>query len=312
MEAGYTYKNGVIIDLSSEDEDASLNEQDWFEQKWVQYQSYAKSAYEYLQKDKILTADQLSQLKDEKLACMRLMETMIKEAQLFGFGAPDWVYWRSSNFHRSNFSLIDKTMLQCVRYTLLIPSAMLIFNLAMANEPLWFFYYFTHWGVVISALSIIASIYAADVPQWQTTAMITTQCAIALNLTITLFFWTALAPYIFPNLSWDGHDLYMRVHMTALHSVPLLQIIINVLLTDMVPLKADYPMMVALGFFYMFANRLGKLDTDVPIYPVVDWTNPVLSFAGWTLNALVMSALYYIFAILVEKYREYIIGKKSE
>jgi len=98
----------------------------------------------------------------------------------------------------------------------------MIYNSLLTNEPLWFFYYLTHWGLLLSAFSVYASIKAADNSRWQTTAMLYTQIATGLNLNITLLFWVVLAPYIFPNLGWTGNDLYMRVHMITLHVFPWL------------------------------------------------------------------------------------------
>merc|ERR1711907_384620 len=124
-------------------------------------------------------------------------------------------------------------------------------------------------------------------------AMISTQCATAINLLVMFIFWFALAPYIFPNLGWTGHDLYMRYHMITLHMIPFLQTTINTYITDIELIEKDWPMMLALGILYMFANAMGKFDCGVPIYPVIDWTDPVFSFVCWTLIACMMATFYY-------------------
>jgi hypothetical protein len=51
---------------------------------------------------------------------------------------------------------------------------MMTYNSLMTNEPLWFFYYLTQWGVNFSAFSVIATIVATQNKSWQTTAMVST------------------------------------------------------------------------------------------------------------------------------------------
>ena len=128
---------------------------------------------------------------------------------------------------------------------------------------------------------------------------------------IMVIFWGTLAPYIFPNLGWTGHDLYMRWHMVTLHLVPFIQTTCNTILTDMELVQADWPMMLSMGCLYMFFNALGKLDCGVPIYPVLDWTDPVFSASGWFFLAVVMSTMYYFWALGVAKWRLKKFGKVS-
>lgn len=134
--------------------------------------------------------------------------------------------------------------------------------------------------------------------------MISTQCATALNLLIMVIFWGALAPYIFPNLGWTGHDLYMRFHMITLHFLPFVQVSVNTWLTDIELIEHDWPMMIGMGCLYMFFNALGKLDCGVAIYPIIDWVDPLFTAAGWTGLACAMGGLYYVFALFVKKYRK--------
>lgn len=247
---------------------------------------------------------QIEQLQEESEACWRVLEDIKSETtQLIGLGQADWVYHNAAHFEKSNFKSIDTSKLQFSRYLLLLPTVMMTYNSVTTNEPLWFFYYLTHWGVYVSAFSVVATIVASTRQEWQTTAMISTQCATALNLLIMVVFWLGLAPYIFPNLGWTGDDLYMRFHMITLHLFPFLQTTINIVLTDIEFVEKDWPMMIALGCFYMFANALGKLDCGVAIYPVVDWEKPVETFFGWLFLACLMSGLYYTWAILLRKWR---------
>jgi len=126
-----------------------------------------------------------------------------------------------------------------------------------------------------------------------------------------VIFWVGLAPYIFPNLGWTGHDLYMRWHMVTLHCIPFFQTTFNTMLTDMELVVEDWTMVIPMGLLYMFANALGKLDCGVAIYPVVDWVNPVLTVLGWTFLSLSMATMYYYWAIAVKKWRASQFGVES-
>jgi len=252
-----------------------------------------------------VTDAQIAQLQEESEACWRVLAEWSEKTQVFGFGQADWVYHKAAHFEKSSFKSVDTARLQQWRYLLLAPSIMMTYNSMTTNEPLWFFYYLTHWGVNVSAFSVLATIVASSSREWQTTAMISTQCATALNLLIMVIFWFCLAPYVFPNLGWTGHDLYMRWHMVTLHMFPFIQTTINTMITDIELVEKDWPMMIALGCFYMFANWMGKLDCGVAIYPVIDWEDPVWTFFGWLILACAMATMYYFWAIMHKRWRAY-------
>jgi len=252
-----------------------------------------------------VTDAQIAQYQEESEACWKVLVEWSEKTQLFGFGQADWVYHKAAHFEKSSFKSIDTGRLQLWRYLLLAPSIIMTYNSVTTNEPLWFFYYLTHWGVNVSAFSIMATIVASSRREWQTTAMISTQCATALNLLIMVIFWFCLAPYVFPNLGWTGDDLYMRVHMVTLHMIPFVQTTINTIITDIELVEKDWPMMVAMGCFYMFANWMGKLDCGVAIYPVVDWEYPVWTFFGWLFLAFAMAAMYFVWARVHKMWRQH-------
>ena len=62
-----------------------------------------------------------------------------------------------------------------------------------------------------------------------------------------VIFWVGLAPYIFPNLGWTGHDLYMRFHMVTLHCIPFFQTTFNTMLTDMELVVEDWTMVIPMA-----------------------------------------------------------------
>ena len=74
-------------------------------------------------------------------------------------------------------------------------------------------------------------------------------------------------------MKWHGIDLYWRFEMSIVHSVPLISMIIQIYMTDMVFLKKDWKMCFTAGLSYIFADWLGFKMEGHPMYPVVDWTN---------------------------------------
>ena len=102
---------------------------------------------------------------------------------------------------------------------------------------LW--YYLTFQSLCTNMFSCVAVFKAAQYPEWQTAAVFSSELALGLNWVATIAFWVILAPMIFPYLTWKGIDLYLGIHLTTLHSVPLLYSLTNLALTDMVLLKKD-------------------------------------------------------------------------
>jgi hypothetical protein len=109
----------------------------------------------------------MKEIEKEEEACICVLnEIKSRTSQLFGFGQADWVYHNAAHFEKSNYKSIDTSHLQWYRFLILSPSIMMTFNSVQTNEPIWFFYYLTHWGVNVSAFSVIATMIAARKHSW--------------------------------------------------------------------------------------------------------------------------------------------------
>jgi hypothetical protein len=128
----------------------------------------------YLQKLSLLVS-QVKMLQDESDACWQVLQDIKTETtQFLMMGQADFVYHNAAHFEKSNNKDWDTSKLNFWRYVILSPSIMMTYNSLMTNEPLWFFYYLTQWGVNFSAFSVIATIVATQNKSWQTTAMVST------------------------------------------------------------------------------------------------------------------------------------------
>lgn len=170
------------------------------------------------------------------------------------------------------------------------------------NGIVWFFYYLTFWGFVMTFVSIVASTKAVHYPEWVKFAYYSTEMAHTCNLIIVPLFWIFLAPAIFPQLSWKGHDLFERVHMTTLHSVPMIGSLTNIVLTDIELQTSHYKYSFIMGVVYLFANAMGSYEAGMGLYPIVDWKNKPETAALFVVMALIQSGLYYGFAYLQNNY----------
>jgi len=59
--------------------------------------------------------------------------------------------------------------------------------------------------------------------------------------------------------------------MSLVHSLPLIAMIIQITMTDMVFLKKDYRMCFFAGICYIAADFIGFKAEGHPMYPIVDW-----------------------------------------
>ena len=112
-----------------------------------------------------------------------------------------------------------------IRLLMLCINTMMLAACVATNEFMWFLYFLTFWGYLVSMFAILASIKAqvyVDSDFWKVAATFMTQWGMCLALLITPLFWIVLAPTMFPNYSWHGIDLFLRLHMTTLHAVPIL------------------------------------------------------------------------------------------
>jgi len=89
-----------------------------------------------------------------------------------------------------------------------------------------------------------------------------------------------MAPYVFTDeLSWSGVDLFLRVHLTLLHSLPFVYTLINVGLTDMTFLRKDWKLIMYTGLSYIMANCLGSFSLGHNLYPYTDWESPGITIS---------------------------------
>merc|ERR1711924_20661 len=108
--------------------------------------------------------------------------------------------------------------------------------------------------------------------EYQVYAALGTQAAVAINLCMTPAFWYMFGS-MFKNYSWHGIDLFLRLHMTTLHSLPLIGTLLNVLITDIKFVKKDWNKMMWLGQIYMVFNFVGQFSYGTPLYAITDWVN---------------------------------------
>lgn len=144
-----------------------------------------------------------------------------------------------------------------------------------------FFFYESEWGFVTSMFHMFASIMACYYPNsnWQAIGVVSGEVALCFDLMIAPVFWKLIAPVAFPKLAWHGIDLYWRIEMSFVHSCPITCCTLNLILTNYYFLEEDYIITFSGGILYIFADWLGTEVEDHPMYPVVDWKNPVVTIA---------------------------------
>jgi len=174
---------------------------------------------------------------------------------------------------------------------MLLPLSLMMTTSLATNEFAWFFYYFTFWGFFLSYLHILASIKAANYKEWQVVAVLSGELSVALNIGITIVFWVILAPILFPLIL---NNLYMIVHLTTLHSLPLIFTLLNFRLTDMQYRSKDWTFILAAGLIYIFANWLGTIKMGHEVYPIAEWKDPEKTFIMYFSLALFDAGVYLI------------------
>ena len=94
------------------------------------------------------------------------------------------------------------------------------------------------------------------------------------NVVITVFFWYYLAPNIFEKLNnQQQFKTFMKIHLTTLHTLPLLFVTLNILVTKIVFLQRDYKICGFAGLIYMIFNAFGTFAIGHPLYPIATWSD---------------------------------------
>lgn len=181
--------------------------------------------------------------------------------------------------------MIDFNTLQNIRFLMLIVvMIMLAFNLFYSNF-VHFFFYETNWGFNITILMILSSIKAAEYKDWQSAAVILNEVAMLLNLAITPIWWIFMRGHYEDCPIHTPSPLVNTLHSYGIHTLPLVFSLINLALTDMVYLKADWKIVFLVGIAYIPANYAGLLDMGRAPYPAfpLDWAIPEVTIATFVL-----------------------------
>jgi len=162
------------------------------------------------------------------------------------------------------------------------------------------FYYESEWGFIITMVHLGISMRACDDKSWNKLAMISAEVALGFDLIIEPCFWAAIAPNVFPDMGWHGIDLYWRFEMSLVHSIPLVSMLIQIYMTDLVFLKKDWKMCFTAGLLYIAADWLGFKAEGHPMYPVVDWTNYKTTIGIFFIQAVILGVMEYLIACFLQ------------
>ena len=207
-------------------------------------------------------------------------------------------YFDNFHFDKARDPKLTKLDLNVRRTYMLLPMAMMFVTSFATNKFSWFFYYFTFWGFLLTMVHIAASIKASNYPQWQLLACVTGELAAGMNVVITVLYWLVLFPLLLPEIKgW-----FLWLHLTTLHSVPILFQVYNLWLTDMTLIRHDWLLVFCGGLVYIFANYLGFIETGQPIYFIADWSNPEFTFCCYLLIAVLDALAFKWMAKLSRKW----------
>lgn len=194
--------------------------------------------------------------------------------------------------------------LRQIRILMLVPLVILIIECIHMFDLMYFLYYDTFWGLLISTYSIYCSLQAAKHPvEWQKTTIVTSEISLALNLQIALSFWSLMACNEFSNLSWEGVDLYLRITLFLLYSMPLFLTTVNVVLTDMTFLLQDWKLVVIPEILYVFANLIGSYALDHRINFIEDWGYPIRTLFVFVLKGALMAGIHVFSTNWMKKFK---------
>lgn len=125
-----------------------------------------------------------------------------------------------------------------------------------------------------------------------------------MNFVISLIFWVYMASCVFEDLNeWTGINIYLRIYVFGLHTLPLSSTVVNLYLTDITFYKQDWKIVLIVGLSYMIANCIGCIVLGHRLYPGVDWNVPILSIFIFTCIAATMSAVHCVVSVMISKHK---------
>lgn len=214
-------------------------------------------------------------------------------------------YHKCAKFGQHRLGVI-KMSLNKIRTLLMVPALAVLGMSFVTTELMWFLYYFTYWGLIASIVSLATSIKAVSAPErYQQAAVVSSEISLSLNFVITILFWTYMAPMVFRDLEWQGIDLFLRIQLSALHVIPLLSTLANVVLTDITFFKRDWKLVMMTGCSYTLANCLGSLALGHALYPVVDWQVPTETVMFFVIIAGWMSCVHVMASHLTQRHKAF-------
>lgn len=192
-----------------------------------------------------------------------------------------------------------------MRWVLLVPNLVWLVMGLCSFEVLWFFYFFSFWGFLANLISLVASMQSVQKPEvFQQIAVVSTEISFSMNFVISLIFWVSMASCVFKDLDeWTGINIFLRIYVFVLHTLPLASTSINLYLTDITFYKQDWKIVLIVGLSYMIANCIGCVVLGHRLYPGVDWDVPILSIMIFTSISGLMSAVHFGVSHLISKHK---------
>merc|ERR1719240_392376 len=98
------------------------------------------------------------------------------------------------------------------------------------NDIPWFFFFYTFWGYCSALITLILRIKAVKHFEYQWWAAMGLQATLSINLCMCPAFWYFYGPSIIKMKCKTDMDVFTKLHMTTLHSLPIVGGLIDVLL----------------------------------------------------------------------------------
>lgn len=177
--------------------------------------------------------------------------------------------------------------------------SIIVMSVAM-NDVSSFFIRLTFWGIIFATFQVIATIRAANHYKWQVLACKSVQLSVAVNISITIIYWTVVAPYIFPRMTGDSATKE-RLKETIQHTVPLLATVLNVVISELRLVAEDWVDAVLVGVVYTVVNGMATVVRGESVYPIVDWNNLLFTLCQFWMLITTLALTYVGAAYVVNR-----------